>query len=130
MPHVLPVMDPVARDAAWAEMPWKPAIVPEDVYDCMMDHYAVAGPKNYKYRLHDLNGTVHVVRFRKDVGFYFEKGGVRYMIMYNNPRVANLLGDIPTREQMDAIRDANYTGNHYRNHTVRAPTAPGQPVWG
>ena len=25
---------------------------------------------------------------------------------------------------------ANYTGNHYRNHSVKVPTAPGEPVRG
>ena len=29
-----------------------------------------------------------------------------------------------------AERDANHTGNHYRNHHVKVPTAPGEPVRG
>ena len=29
-----------------------------------------------------------------------------------------------------AAMQANYTGNHYRNHSVKVPTAPGEPVRG
>ena len=29
-----------------------------------------------------------------------------------------------------AERDANHTGNHYRNHSIKVPTAPGEPVRG
>ena len=33
-------------------------------------------------------------------------------------------------EALTAAMQANYTGNHYRNHPVKAPTAPGEPVRG
>ena len=29
-----------------------------------------------------------------------------------------------------AATQANYTGNHYRNYSVKVPTAPGEPVRG
>ena len=29
-----------------------------------------------------------------------------------------------------AAMQANYTGNHYRNHPVKVPTAPGEPMRG
>ena len=33
-------------------------------------------------------------------------------------------------EALMAETQANYTGNHYRNHFVNVPTAPGEPVRG
>ena len=33
-------------------------------------------------------------------------------------------------EALRAATQANYTGNHYRNHFVKVPTAPGEPVRG
>ena len=33
-------------------------------------------------------------------------------------------------EAFMAAMQANYTGNHYRNHSVKGPTAPGEPVRG
>ena len=33
-------------------------------------------------------------------------------------------------EALRAATQANYTGNHYRNHSVKVPTAPGEPVRG
>ena len=33
-------------------------------------------------------------------------------------------------EAFRAEIQANYTGNHYRNHSVKVPTAPGEPVRG
>ena len=33
-------------------------------------------------------------------------------------------------EALMAEMQANYTGNHYRNHSVKVPTAPGEPVRG
>ena len=33
-------------------------------------------------------------------------------------------------EALMAAMQANYTGNHYRNHSVKVPTAPGEPVRG
>ena len=31
-------------------------------------------------------------------------------------------------EALRAKTQANYTGNHYRNHSIKVPTAPGEPV--
>ena len=31
---------------------------------------------------------------------------------------------------LEAEQDANHTGNHYRNHHIKVPTAPGEPVRG
>ena len=33
-------------------------------------------------------------------------------------------------EARRAATQANYTGNHYRNHSLKVPTAPGEPVRG
>ena len=33
-------------------------------------------------------------------------------------------------EALRAETQANYTGNHYRKHSVKVPTAPGEPVRG
>ena len=33
-------------------------------------------------------------------------------------------------ESLRAATQANHTGNHYRNHSVKVPTAPGEPVRG
>ena len=33
-------------------------------------------------------------------------------------------------EALRVATQANYTGNHYRNHSVKVPTAPGEPVRG
>ena len=31
---------------------------------------------------------------------------------------------------LGAAIQANHTGNHYRNHSIKVPTAPGEPVRG
>ena len=31
---------------------------------------------------------------------------------------------------LEAEQNANHTGNHYRNHHLKVPTAPGEPVRG
>ena len=31
---------------------------------------------------------------------------------------------------LEVEQDANHTGNHYRNHHIKVPTAPGEPVRG
>ena len=33
-------------------------------------------------------------------------------------------------EALRAATQANHTGNHYRNHSIKVPTAPGEPVRG
>ena len=33
-------------------------------------------------------------------------------------------------EAFRAATQATHTGNHYRNHSVKVPTAPGEPVRG
>ena len=33
-------------------------------------------------------------------------------------------------EALRAATQANHTGNHYRNHSIKVPTAPGEPVKG
>ena len=38
--------------------------------------------------------------------------------------------DDAVRMALLAERDANHTGNHYRNHNIKVPTAPGEPVRG
>lgn len=131
MPYELPAMDRDAYRAALKASPHKFGVVQEDCYDRMLDVFSQLGPKNFKYKLTDVKGVKHTVRFSKDVQFYYKEGGYTVVLSYNSDRLTEVLGhDIPTREEQVAMREANYTGNHYRNHHVRVPTEPGQPVRG
>ena len=38
--------------------------------------------------------------------------------------------DVSDEEALRAATQANHTGNHYRNHSIKVPTAPGEPVRG
>ena len=40
------------------------------------------------------------------------------------------VSDEAGEEALRAATQANHTGNHYRNHSVKVPTAPGEPVRG
>ena len=131
MPYELPRFDQAAFDAAWVEKPTKWAMVPDATYDRMIVHYETVGPKKFKYKLQGLNSQACTVRFRKDLGFWFENNGYRHIVIYSHePTNAEFGIDFPDSEEQERIREANYTGNHYRNHRVRVPTAPGQPVRG
>ena len=40
------------------------------------------------------------------------------------------VSDEAGEEAFRAATQANHTGNHYRNHSIKVPTAPGEPVRG
>ena len=40
------------------------------------------------------------------------------------------VSDEAGEEALRAATQANHTGNHYRNHSIKVPTAPGEPVRG
>ena len=40
------------------------------------------------------------------------------------------VSDEAGEEALRAATQANHTGNHYRNHSVKVPAAPGEPVRG
>ena len=132
MPYELPLVDRDALDAAMRASPHKFGVVQEDCYDRMLDVFSQLGPKKFKHKLTDVKGVKHTVRFSKDVQFYYKEGGYTVVLSYNSNRLTEVLGhDVPTREEQAAMREANYTGNHRpRNHPVRVPTEPGQPVHG
>ena len=131
MPYEIPTFDQAAFEAAWAEKATKWAMMPEAAYDRMIVHYETVGPKKFKFKVQGLNGQLNTIRFRKDLGFWFENSGHRYVAVFSHERTNAGFGiDFPDAEEQERIREANYTGNRYRNRNVRVPTAPGQPVRG
>ena len=131
-PHELPEIGPGQVSAALAGKPYRLALIPEDAYDRMVDHYTQNGPKKYKYKLVDNTGAIRNVSFNKDFWFYFEDKGFIYVVRYHDEALGAAINfpHMPTREEMIAEREANYTGQRHRIHFARAPTAPGEPTRG
>ena len=130
--YELPLLDSEVFRAALDATPHRFGVMQEACYDRMLDHFSKVGPKKFKYTMKDTNGVKHTVRFSNEVQFHYKEGGYTVVLSYNSQRLIELMGrDIPSSEEQAAIRDANYTGNHRpRNHPVRVPTEPGQPVRG
>jgi len=130
MPYELPEYDDEAFRRAQVGLSIKRAVIPEDAYDRMLMHYSDVGPKKFKFQLKGLDGAIRTVRFHKDLYFHYKEGGNMVLLNFISDRLEAAFGPMLNREEQQRIREANYTGNHYRNHHVRVPTAPGQPVRG
>ena len=64
--------------------------------------------------------VVPLSRWRKEEGYY-PTSAVGHAF-----DVSDEVGE----EALRAATQANHTGNHYRNHSIKVPTAPGEPVRG
>ena len=103
----------------------------------------------WKSWLEDKHGQRTRVRYVPDTGhfenFYpshvvhqcswvriFSTSEVRARDMRPTSRLGEAMyaNDDGRRMALLAERDANHTGNHYRNHHIKVPTAPGEPVRG
>ena len=110
------------------------AIVSEDTFDRIIAAFLELPVKKrlkFKYALCDPTGARRSVHWDGEVYFYMN-GGVRHHVACISGKFAAHRPDIAPFDG-EAFQDgveAAATGNHYRNHHVRVPTQPGQPVRG
>ena len=115
-------------------MAFVPACVPEDVYDQMIGTYlrsSVKEQKRWKYSLKNPDGSKSVVRFDGQL-MYFYRGGLKYaLIGEESAKKHGLPYDHPGHDAFADTVDENATGNHTgKNHPIRVPTKPNEPVRG
>ena len=113
-----------------------PSVVPEDVYDAMIDSYLnCPKPAKWKWALKTPTGTKLVVRYEK-------RGNAGIFVSYYNNIKHMIIGDESARKNgMDAQHPgheefaeqvaANRTGNHTsKPWKIKVPTAASEPVRG
>ena len=112
----------------------KPALILEDVYDRMIDDYLRTSKKEqkkWKYQLGTPDGSMVSVRHVEGL-FIFQAKGIRYAVAGEESVQRNgFAWNHPGRQAFWEEVANNHTGNHTaKNHPVKVPTKPSEPVRG
>ena len=115
-------------------MAYLPALVLEDVYDRMIQDYyntPKKAQKHWKYSVTLNDGTLAKAQYSNGL-FKFKSKGNMYAIMGHESAVQNGLNwNHPGREAFWDTVEQNHTGNHTcKNHPIKVPTKPSEPVRG